>query len=180
MAILRGGRRIGNYDIRVGLPRDRSLDNVNADARLRRKPGGNSETTINRFIAQINQGEGVARPTRYLIVIQPPQKVNMKAGGHNPHADFGEAAGINELESDHLHLPTDWGNYIQSTLSRAHTMQKKADKLTAPGAPKLTNDMIPIETSEAGYAFHQFLTKQIVIKYEYYWNSRLYNNNIRR
>ena len=41
MAILRGGRRIGNYDIRVGIPRDRSLDNVNADERLRRKPGGN-------------------------------------------------------------------------------------------------------------------------------------------
>ena len=28
MAILRGGRRIGNYDIRVGLPRDRSLVDV--------------------------------------------------------------------------------------------------------------------------------------------------------
>ncbi len=32
MAILRGGRRIGNYDIRVGVPRDRSLDNVNAES----------------------------------------------------------------------------------------------------------------------------------------------------
>ena len=31
MAILRGGRRIGNYDIRVGVPRDRSLDYVNDD-----------------------------------------------------------------------------------------------------------------------------------------------------
>ena len=75
MAILRGGKRIGNYDIRIGLPRDRSLDNVNADERLGRKPGGNPETTINRFIAEINQGEGVARPTRYLVVIQPPQKL---------------------------------------------------------------------------------------------------------
>ena len=28
MAILRGGRRIGNMDIRMGIPRDRSLDNV--------------------------------------------------------------------------------------------------------------------------------------------------------
>jgi hypothetical protein len=37
MAILRGGRRIGNYDIRVGIPRDRSLDNVNQDPRLRQK-----------------------------------------------------------------------------------------------------------------------------------------------
>ena len=41
MAILRGGRRIGNYDIRVGLPRDRSLDNINDPERLRRKPWWN-------------------------------------------------------------------------------------------------------------------------------------------
>ena len=33
MAILRGGRRIGNYDIRVGLPRDRSLVDVEKDPR---------------------------------------------------------------------------------------------------------------------------------------------------
>ena len=36
MAILRGGRRIGNYDIRLGIPRDRSLDNVEGDKRLQR------------------------------------------------------------------------------------------------------------------------------------------------
>ena len=40
MAILRGGIKIFGQDIRIGLPRDRSLDNVNADERLRRKPGG--------------------------------------------------------------------------------------------------------------------------------------------
>ena len=28
MAILRGGRRIGNFDIRLGLPRDKSLIDV--------------------------------------------------------------------------------------------------------------------------------------------------------
>ena len=36
MAILRGGRRIGEYDIRLGIPRDRSLDNVEGDKRLQR------------------------------------------------------------------------------------------------------------------------------------------------
>ena len=74
MAILRGGRRIGNYDIRVGVPRDRSLDNVNADERLRRKPGGNPESTINRFIAEVNQGEGVARPNRFIVMFNLPQR----------------------------------------------------------------------------------------------------------
>ena len=42
MAILRGGRRIGNYDIRIGLPRDKSLVDVAGDPRLKRKPGGHN------------------------------------------------------------------------------------------------------------------------------------------
>ena len=62
MAILRGGRRIGNYDIRIGMPRDKSLVDVAKDPRLQRKPGGSG--VIQRFQAQINQGEGMARPNR--------------------------------------------------------------------------------------------------------------------
>lgn len=100
MAILRGGRRIGNYDIRIGLPRDRSLDNVNADERLRRKPGGNPESTINRFIANINEGEGLSRPNRYLVIINPPARKDLtqeellasEFGG-------GSIGGPNDLES---------------------------------------------------------------------------------
>lgn len=100
MAILRGGRRIGNYDIRIGLPRDRSLDNVNADERLRRKPGGNPESTINRFIATVNEGEGLSRPNRYLVIINPPARKDLSqeellASEHGG----GSAGGPNDLES---------------------------------------------------------------------------------
>ena len=38
MAILRGGRRIGNFDIRIGLPRDKSLVDIDKDPRLKRRP----------------------------------------------------------------------------------------------------------------------------------------------
>ena len=31
MAILRGGKRIGGYDIRIGIPRDTWLDDVAGD-----------------------------------------------------------------------------------------------------------------------------------------------------
>ena len=72
MAILRGGRRIGNYDIRIGLPRDKSLVDVAGDPRLKRKPGGSG--TINRFVQQINQGEGFARTNRYIVRINPPSR----------------------------------------------------------------------------------------------------------
>lgn len=81
MAILRGGRRIGNYDIRIGFPRDRSLDNVGGDPRLKRAPGGGRESTVNRFIANINQGEGLARPNRFLVVINPPEKYKLGSVG---------------------------------------------------------------------------------------------------
>ena len=79
MAILRGGRRIGNYDIRIGMPRDRSLVDVAKDPRLQRKPGGSG--VIQRFQAQINQGEGMARPNRYIVIINPPQKLVTTPGG---------------------------------------------------------------------------------------------------
>ena len=67
MAILRGGRRIGNYAIRLGIPRDRSLDNVEGDRRLKRVQGPTPESTIGRVMGAISQGEGFARPNRFMV-----------------------------------------------------------------------------------------------------------------
>jgi len=93
MAILRGGRRIGNYDIRVGLPRDRSLVDVAKDPRLKRQPGGAG--TIQRFLAQVNQGEGFARQNRFIVRINPPQR----AFTNTYFGDFGGPPPQNDLES---------------------------------------------------------------------------------
>ena len=79
MAILRGGRRIGNFDIRLGLPRDKSLADVAGDPRLQRKPGGSG--VLQRFQSQINQGEGMARPNRFYVIINPPQNIVTTPGG---------------------------------------------------------------------------------------------------
>lgn len=98
MAILRGGRRIGNHDIRIGLPRDRSLDNVNGDERLGRKPGGNPESTVNRFISEINKGEGLARPTRYLVYINLPSPVELTGSQANNYFDDMSPPGKRDLE----------------------------------------------------------------------------------
>ena len=89
MAILRGGRRIGNFDIRVGLPRDRSLVDVAGDPRLKRQPGGAG--TIQRFLAQVNQGEGFARTNRYIVRINPPARKDLVT-------DF-DGGGNNDLQS---------------------------------------------------------------------------------
>ena len=72
MAILRGGKRIGGYDIRIGLPRDRSLDDVQSDPRLRQKAGGNPETTMGRFQAMVNEAEGFQRKARFYVEFALP------------------------------------------------------------------------------------------------------------
>ena len=87
MAILRGGRRIGNYDIRLGIPRDRSLDNVEGDKRLGRVQGPTPESTIGRVMAAVAQGEGFARPNRFMCDFILPKGVGVEE--MEPEQDFG-------------------------------------------------------------------------------------------
>jgi len=97
MAILRGGVRIGGFDVRIGLPRDRSLDNVENDPRFRQKAGGNPETTIGRVQSYINEAEGFARKARFYVEFNLP-----RAGGAGiTNADTGAelSGGANELET---------------------------------------------------------------------------------
>ena len=72
MAILRGGKRIGGFDIRLGLPRDRSLDDVQSDPRLRQKAGGNPESTLGRVQAMVNEAEGFQRKARFYVEFALP------------------------------------------------------------------------------------------------------------
>ncbi len=81
MAILRGGKRIGGMDVRIGIPRDKSLDNVAGDPRLKRNQGfglnqlGQPETTIGRFQSYVNEAEGFARKARYYAEFQLPRGI---------------------------------------------------------------------------------------------------------
>ena len=86
MAILRGGRRIFGTDIRFGIPRDRSLDNVQNDPRLRRVQG-NPESTIGRFQAKMNEGEGFARPSRFMVDFILPKGIEENAQAIRPDLD---------------------------------------------------------------------------------------------
>lgn len=73
MAILRGGRRIGGFDIRLGIPRDRSLENVENDPRFRQQAGGNRQSNLGRFQAYVNEAEGFARKARFYVEFQLPR-----------------------------------------------------------------------------------------------------------
>ena len=76
MAILRGGRRIGNMDIRMGIPRDRSLDNVAGDKRLKRTMGTSPESAMGRFMGYVIEGEGFAKSNKFLVDFILPQGVD--------------------------------------------------------------------------------------------------------
>ena len=76
MAIFRGGKRLGPFDIRIGLPRGREYDNIPGDPRLKQR--ANPETTINRFRSAISKGEGVARNTRFIVNISLPKGGQLK------------------------------------------------------------------------------------------------------
>jgi len=100
MAILRGGRRIGNFDIRIGLPRDKSLVDIDKDPRLKRRPGGAGQ--IQKFQSAIQEGEGFARANRYLVAFNLPGVSKLNQGIENNALTFNNAGGTttnNELES---------------------------------------------------------------------------------
>ena len=82
MAILRGGNRIGGMDVRIVIPRDRSLDNVTGDPRLKRTQGGNPETTIGRFESYVREAEGFARKARYYAEFQLPRGISDQTLGN--------------------------------------------------------------------------------------------------
>ena len=82
MAILRGGKRIGGIDVRIGIPRDRSLDNVQGDVRLKQRAGGNPDSTMGRIQAYVNEAEGFARKARYYIEFSLPSGVSENLLSH--------------------------------------------------------------------------------------------------
>ena len=84
MAIFRAGKRVGPFDIRVGFPRDKSLDRVDQDPRLRQQ--GNSENTIGRFRSMMAKSEGYARTTRFAIrLFLPTNLADIVSPQRNPN-----------------------------------------------------------------------------------------------
>jgi len=70
MAIFRQGVRVGPFDLRAGFPRDKSLDNVDNDPRLRQY--ANTQNQMGRFRAAMAAANGYARPNKFAVRIYPP------------------------------------------------------------------------------------------------------------
>ena len=100
MAIFRAGKRIGPFDIRGGISRGdyKSSAYHKTDKDPRFKQRANTDNTIGRFRAAINQSEGFARPSRYAIRLFPPsilssviqdQNSTVNRGGSQFHPSQG-------------------------------------------------------------------------------------------
>jgi hypothetical protein len=100
MAILSGGLRIGNFDVRVGINRDRSLDNVNQDPRFRQGQGGNPQTVIGRIQSYINEAEGFARKARYYVEFNLPKGNSSGILGNLQGIDDVSQVGITSSTSE--------------------------------------------------------------------------------
>ena len=82
MAIFRGGVKIFGSDIRLGIPRDRSLDNILLDPRFRQIEGGQAPDNpdlrstkpalINQMLQYICQAEGLGRTGRFYTSFRLP------------------------------------------------------------------------------------------------------------
>ena len=83
MAIFRGGVKIFGSDVRLGIPRDRSLDNILRDPRFKRVEGGErpenfdlrstKPALINQMLQYIMQGEGLGRSGRFYASFRLPK-----------------------------------------------------------------------------------------------------------
>ena len=136
MAILRGGKRIGGMDVRIGIPRDRSLDNVTGDPRLKRVQGGNPETTLGRFQSYINEAEGFARKARYYAEFQLPRGV-LNSAFDGPDAGFEDtSAAMDEKQ----HFPSQ-GDLIAVQQANGRRVRAFCSNITMPERELVTKDV---------------------------------------
>ena len=138
MAIFRAGKRVGPFDIRVGFPRDRSLDRVDQDPRLRQH--ANTENTIGRFRSAMAKAEGYARTTRFAVRLFLPVSLNklvqesndiVLKEGQSIHPRLAEQARQSNPDPQYMHnLASQLGQQVNihcdSVAMPGHDLQTQA------------------------------------------------------
>jgi len=132
VAVLRGGKRIGGFDVRIGLPRDRSLENVENDPRLRQKAGGNPETTMGRFQSYINEAEGFQRKARFYVEFGMPNGVTS-----------GNAVGDTDLQGDDetQGFSTSVDTHAMRTDTTKRRVQAFCNEISMPNREAITKEI---------------------------------------
>ena len=136
MAIFRAGKRVGPFDIRVGFPRDKSLDNVDKDPRL--KKGANTDNTIGRFRAAMGKAEGYARPARFAVKLFLPTNLRtLTEEAQNAEAFEGAIGSNTPTELSSAVNPK--GDTMQDLASQMGTqINIHCDSVSMPGKDLVT------------------------------------------
>ena len=159
MAIFRGGRRVGPFDLRLGIPRDRSLENVDRDPRL--KQYANTENQMGRFRASMAAANGYARPARFAVRIYPPTNLEtIVKSAENTDRRFGgnmEAANSGTSDKPNLNaLTAALGRQINihcdSVNMPAHDLQTETITQFGPPREMVTGHGFPGTINASFYA----------------------------
>ena len=180
MAIFRGGKRVGPFDIRIGWPRGKEYDNIPGDPRLKQK--ANPETTINRFRSAIAKGEGVARTTRFLVNITLPtnvelieDKISQLVYGAQESGTTGGPAGMGVPQADTQSVNKDLAPMV-SLMCTEITMPPRTFN-TSPyriaGAPYKYPTQVQYGDVTATFIGDKFLRLR---RFFELWQSMMYNN----
>ena len=179
MAIFRAGKRVGPFDIRVGFPRDKSLDNVDRDPRLKQR--ANTENTIGRFRAMMARAEGYARPARFAVKLFFPGNLSELAGQRtNKTTAPGEAGGAQAINPDA-------GTMQQLAVQMGQQLNLHCDSISMPGKDLVTQkkqfgnepeiDMVTghqyAGTINASFYADKFLRERQIIEL---WQKMAHNN----
>ena len=130
MAIFRAGKRVGPFDIRVGFPRDKSLDNVDRDPRLNQR--ANTENTIGRFRAAMAKAEGYARPARFAVKLFLPANLNELASIRTNKYDTSTGSVKESVTNPGAATMQDLGRQM------GETMNIHCDSVSMPGHDLIT------------------------------------------
>ena len=137
MAIFRGGKRIGPFDIRMGFPRDKSMHNIDGDPRLKQR--ANTDNTIGRFRATMAKAEGYARPARYLVRFFPPSPITnfKRASEGGPPGIQSKMTQNSPTVGEMAQLWSQMGEQVQlhcnSVVMPGHDLQGEDLKIFGPG-----------------------------------------------
>lgn len=141
MGITKVGGKIGGIDVNINISRDKSLDNVTRDPRLRQnngKPGVNPNSVLGQFLAKVNKADGFSRPNRFYINIRPPKA--MRASATNLQT-LDEFKGFPNYKFDTSSVARDVQAFCSKIDIPDRTMGTKAYKIGNGPPRNIVNDV---------------------------------------
>jgi len=146
MAIFRGGVKIFGSDVRLGIPRDRSLDNILRDPRFKRVEGGErpenfdlrstKPALINQMLQYIMQGEGLGRSGRFYASFRLPKGSEGPLSGIYAGAEEKRGFSTEEINTQIQGQDGRRVNAFCKGITIPDRIMTTVPVITGPGAPR--------------------------------------------